>query len=46
MTSGERSEQTRIYDFNSKPPEKLVLQILTPKSLVSVPLELKDVPLP
>ena len=46
MTSGEKSEQTKIYDFNGKLPEKLVLQILTPKSLVAVPLELKDVPLP
>ena len=46
MSSGEKSAQTQIYDFNSKPPEKLVLQILTPKSLVAVPLELKDLPLP
>jgi len=46
MTSGERNAQTRIYEFNSKPPRTIILQVLTPKALVSSPFDLKDVPLP
>jgi hypothetical protein len=44
-SSKNENEETRVYDFEKR-PDRLILQVLTAKALVSVPLNLTDIPLP
>lgn len=44
-SSKREGEETRIYDFEKR-PDRIILQLSTEKSVISAPLNLKDIPLP